>query len=75
MFGAEPINVMANIEYHPEFKVDILASGILEFDQGSSSFFCATQLAENQQAQIFGTEGSITFEIPFNPPKDRPAKI
>ncbi len=75
LFGEEPKNVMAIIEYHPEFKVDILASGILEFDKGSSSFFCATQLVENQQVQIFGTKGSIIFEIPFNPPKDRPAKI
>ncbi len=75
LFGEEPKNVMANIEYHPKFKVDTFVSGILEFDKGSSSFFCATQLAENQQAQIFGTKGSIIFEIPFNPPKDRPAKI
>ena len=75
LFEEEPKNVMANIEYHPEFNVDIFASGILEFDEGSSSFFCATQLAEHQQAQIFGTKGSIIFEIPFNPPKDRPAKI
>src|SRR5680860_582999 len=75
LFGEEPKNIMANIEYHPEFKVDILASGILEFEKGQSSFFCATQMAENQQAQIFGTKGSLIFEIPFNPPKDRPAKI
>lgn len=27
-------------------------------------------LAENQQAQLFGTQGSIVLEIPFNPPKD-----
>lgn len=75
LFGAEPKNAMANIEHHPQFKVDTLASGILEFEEGSSSFFCATQLTENQQVQIFGTDGSITFEIPFNPPKDRPTKI
>ncbi|RKN80814.1 Gfo/Idh/MocA family protein [Ulvibacterium marinum] len=75
LFGSEPKRVLANIEYHPEFKVDILASGILEFEGGSSSFFCATQLVENQQVQIFGTEGSIRFELPFNPPNDRPSKI
>jgi len=75
LFGEEPKNAMANIEYHPGFNVDILVSGILEFNEGISSFFCATQLVENQRAQIFGTEGSIIFEIPFNPPKDRPSKI
>jgi len=75
LFGSEPKSVLANIEYHPEFKVDILATGILEFDGGSSSFFCATQLVDNQQVEIFGTTGSIKFELPFNPPKDRPSKI
>lgn len=75
LFGSEPKSVLANIEYHPEFKVDILATGILEFDEGSSSFFCATQLVDNQQVEIFGTEGSIKFELPFNPPNDKPSKI
>ncbi len=75
LFGSEPKSVLANIEYHPEFKTDILASGILEFDGGSSSFFCATQLVDNQQVEIFGTEGGIRFELPFNPPNDRPSKI
>lgn len=75
LFGGEPKSVLANIEYHPELKVDILASGILEFDGGTSSFFCATQLVDNQRVEIFGTEGSIRFELPFNPPNDRPSKI
>ena len=48
LFGGEPKSVLANIEYHPEFKIDILASGILEFDGGTSSFFCATRLVDNQ---------------------------
>ena len=75
LFGEEPKSVMSFIEYHPEYEVDILATGILEFENGSSSFFCATQLDYTQQAQIFGTKGSIRFELPFNPPNDRPSKI
>ncbi|MBD1261018.1 Gfo/Idh/MocA family oxidoreductase [Maribacter polysiphoniae] len=75
LFGEEPKSVMASIEYHPEYEVDILASGILEFEQGNATFFCATQLDYTQQAQIFGTKGSIRFEIPFNPPNDRPSKM
>ena len=75
LFGAEPKSVMASIEYHPTYKVDILASAILEFDKGSSSFFCGTQLAENQQAQILGTEGRIVVEYPFNHPNDTAAKL
>lgn len=75
LFGTEPKYVMANIKNHPVFEVDVLASGILKFDEGVSTFFCATQLAEDQQAHIYGTEGKISFEFPFNPPKDRSAKI
>ena len=62
MFNSEPKSISSVIEYHPDFKVDVLASGILEFE-------------DNQQAQIFGTKGNIKFELPFNPPIDRPSKI
>ncbi|MRI01214.1 gfo/Idh/MocA family oxidoreductase [Kriegella sp. EG-1] len=75
LFNEEPKSVLASIEYHSEYEVDILANGILEFEKGSSSFFCATQLDYTQQAQIFGTKGSIKFELPFNPPIDTCSKI
>ena len=75
LFNSEPKSISAVIDYHPDFKVDVLASGILEFETGTSVFFSSTQLAYNQQAQIFGTIGNIKFELPFNPPIDRPSKI
>ena len=75
LFNAEPKSVLANIEYDSKSKVDILSSGILEFEQGSCTFFSATQLMENQYLKIFGTKGYIEFSIPFNPPSDRPVKI
>lgn len=75
MFNSEPKSISSVIEYHPDFKVDVSASGILEFETGTSVFFSSTQLADNQQAQIFGTKGNIKFELPFNPPIDRSSKI
>lgn len=75
LLDAEPVNVSANIEYHPDFKVDILASAILEFKQVTTTFFSSIQMIDNQKVHIFGTKGSIEFEIPFNPPADRPVKI
>ena len=75
LFGAEPKSVSANIEYDPVFKTDILASGIMEFEKGSSSFFSATQVAENQNVKIFGTKAFIEMEIPFNPPTDKKSRI
>ena len=75
LFGAEPKSVSANIEYDPVFKTDILASGIMEFEKGSSTFFSATQVTENQNVKIFGTKAFIEMEIPFNPPTDTKTRI
>lgn len=75
LFNSEPKSISSVIDYHPDFMIDVLASGILEFETGTSVFFSSTLLADNQQAQIFGTKGNIRFELPFNPPIDRPSKI
>ena len=74
LFNAEPKKVYANIEVHPEFETDTLATVLLEFEEGTSSFFSSTLMSDNQQVEIFGTEGSIEFEIPFTPLTDQPAK-
>ena len=75
IFDSEPLAVSAIIDYDPISKVDRLASGILEFKQGISTFFSSIRLGDHQRAQLFGTKGSIEFELPFNPPIDRPSKI
>ena len=75
IFGAEPRRVCGIMEHDPEFKVDRLASGILEFSNGASTFTCATQLASYQRVNIFGTKGRIEIEIPFNAPPDQPCKV
>ena len=75
LFDAEPKSVSATIEYDLKSKVDILSSGILEFEQGICTFFSAIQLMENQYVKIFGTEGYIEFNVPFNPPANEASKI
>jgi predicted dehydrogenase len=75
IFGEEPHRVCGIVEYDPEFKTDRLASGIMDFGRGTSSFTCATQLAPYQRVNIFGTEGRVEIEIPFNAPPDRPCKM
>jgi len=52
-----------------------VATAILKFKEGTSSFFSSIQLQERQQAHIFGTEGEIEFNIPFNPVANKPSKI
>jgi len=75
IFGAEPWRVCGIMEEDPNMKVDRLTSGILEFSSGTSIFTCATQLVPFQRVNIFGTEGQIEIEIPFNAPSDQPCKV
>jgi predicted dehydrogenase len=75
IFQAEPKRVAASIELDPDFKVDRLASGLLEFEGGTSIFTCSTQLVPYQRVNILGTEGRVEIEIPFNAPPDRPCRL
>jgi len=75
IFGAEPRRVSGIVEYDPQLKTDRIASGILDFGQGTSTFTCSTQLTPYQRVNIFGTEGRIEIEIPFNAPRNRPCKL
>lgn len=75
IFGREPERVSAWIENDPEFGIDRLASGILDFGTGTSTFTCGTQLTPYQRVQIYGTEGRVEIEIPFNAPPDRPCRL
>jgi predicted dehydrogenase len=75
IFGAEPERVCGIVEYDPHFNTDRLASSILDFGRGTSTFTCSTQLVPYQRVNIFGTAGRIEIEIPFNAPPDRPCKI
>ncbi|MGD9146486.1 MAG: Gfo/Idh/MocA family oxidoreductase, partial [Anaerolineae bacterium] len=75
VFDAEPQRVMGIVEYDPRFKTDRLASGLMDFGAGTSTWTCSTQLSDYQRVNIFGTEGRIEIEIPFNAPPDRPCKM
>lgn len=64
---SEPVKVFGEIEKDPEFGTDILTSGILTFPEATASFICSTQASPKQSLTVFGTEGLIDMEIPFNP--------
>src|SRR5690348_16930138 len=68
IFAAEPRRVLGVIERDPDFGTDRLTSGMLEFDRGTATFTCSTQLAPYQRVHICGTAGRIEIEIPFNAP-------
>jgi predicted dehydrogenase len=75
LFDAEPIDVMGTVELDPRFHTDRLASAILQFEQGTATFTCSTQVEPYQRVLIFGTAGCIEIEIPFNAPNDRPCRL
>jgi predicted dehydrogenase len=75
LFGAEPIRVQGTVTRDPVTEVDILTSGILDFDDGIASFTCSTRAEPDQRVHIYGTEGRISLEIPFNIPWDRPTRV
>ena len=75
LYGAEPLEVAAEIERDPELKVDRLVSAVLRFPAGQAAFTVAGQAVHFQRVQVFGTKGRIEVEIPFNPPPDQRARI
>jgi predicted dehydrogenase len=75
LFNAEPKRVFGLLEIDPVFKVDRMASGILDFGGGVSTFTCGTQLSFYQRVNIIGEEGRIEIEIPFNAPPNRSTRL
>jgi predicted dehydrogenase len=75
LFDREPARVCAFAEFDPKLKTDRLTSAILDFETGTSTFTCSTQLVPYQRVNIFGTSGRVELEIPFNAPPDSPSRI
>jgi predicted dehydrogenase len=75
LFDEEPSRVVALVERDPAMGTDRLASAILDYPSGQAVFNCGTQHVPYQRMQIFGSQGRIEIEIPFNAPPDRPCRI
>ena len=72
LFGAEPTASRRPSGATRSCGVDVLTSGILEFPAGVATFTCSTRTETDQRVHVYGTEGRISIEIPFNIPPDRP---
>ncbi len=75
LFDGEPHRVVGSVVRDPNLGVDVLTSGLLEFDQGTATFMCSTRTETDQRVHIYGTTGRISIGIPFNIPPDRPTEI
>ncbi|MEO8468575.1 MAG: Gfo/Idh/MocA family oxidoreductase [Chloroflexota bacterium] len=75
LFGAEPTRVEAAIVRDAAAGVDVLTSAVLEFETGVASFTCSTRAEDDQRVNIYGTDGRISIDIPFNIPPTLPTAI
>ena len=75
LFDGEPTRIAASMQRDPGSGVDVLTSAILDFDAGIASLTCSTRTETDQRVDIYGTDGRISIEIPFNIPPDRPTRI
>jgi predicted dehydrogenase len=75
LFDSEPIRVCGTIERDPKMKTDRLTSAVLEFEKGTSTFTCSTQLIDRRHVEVFGTRGKIEMTTPFVPSAESRAKI
>lgn len=75
IFDSEPQRIYGMIEYDPVFGTDRLVSGILDFGDRTAAFTVATQVERYQRVHIFGADGRIEIEIPFNAPPDTPTRL
>ena len=75
LFGEEPTTVTAALVRDPATGVDTLTTGTMTFPSGLASFTVGTQTEPDQRVHIYGTDGRIAIEIPFNIPPELPTRL
>ncbi|WP_138429767.1 Gfo/Idh/MocA family protein [Fodinibius saliphilus] len=75
LFDSEPNEVSGYWKINPETNVDYIASGVLNFRDGTATFSCSTKATPYQHVNVVGTEGRIVIPIPFNPPSMKKTTI
>ncbi len=70
LLGSEPKRVLCLLQKDEKFNVDTLVSGILDFGESRSLFTVAGQAFPKQGVSVYGTGGTLSLEIPFNPYPD-----
>lgn len=75
VFESEPTVVQAVMARHARFGTDAMTTAILEFEGGHASMMCSTTLEPAQRVDLYGSEGRLVIEIPFNIPPDLPTRI
>ncbi|HKF63502.1 MAG TPA: Gfo/Idh/MocA family oxidoreductase [Dongiaceae bacterium] len=76
IFGAEPLRAIALIDRDPNFRIDRVTTGIVDFGQGRRlDFTVSTQSVDHQRVDIVGTKGRLEVPIPFNAPQGKATRL
>ncbi|MFO7882657.1 MAG: Gfo/Idh/MocA family oxidoreductase [Kosmotogaceae bacterium] len=75
LMDEEPKKVICELNRDPEWKIDMLNSGILDFGSKRAMFTISTQAFPYQNVSVFGTGGVISIKVPFNMYPDIPGEI
>lgn len=67
LFDAEPTRVYACADFDPEYKVDMLATAILEFPDGRATFDCGFELPFRCEYEVSGSKGRIVCPLAILP--------
>jgi len=65
VFGKEPLRVVGELDWDPDFGTDRHASAILDFGGGMATLQCSTQSHSSQMVKIIGDKGTLEVENPF----------
>jgi predicted dehydrogenase len=75
LFEAEPDRVYGVMEVDPRYGVDWKASGVLQFGERTATFMCSTRLHHYQRVTLFGSDGYLEIDRPFNQAPDAPVQL
>jgi predicted dehydrogenase len=76
IFESEPLRVVSQIDWDPDFGTDRTVSALLDFGNGRRlDFTVSTQTTPYQRVHIVGTKQRLEIEIPFNAPLDESTRI
>ncbi len=75
LMGGEPTGTSAAVRRDPGSGVDVTVAAVLEFGERLASFGVSIRAEADQKVAVYGTEGRIVIEIPFNIPGDQPTRV
>ena len=75
LLGREPTRVISLVHRDPQMGIDILSSGILDFETARSQFTVGTQSHNWQRVSVLGSGGELTVTLPFNAYPDAPMQL